>query len=95
MMICYKKSFFLLIFSIFNLQIQHFAQVFSLYVIFTIVVVVVVVVVVVMIVGVVAVVVVEVVVVVQMSTNEYKGRTDSNNPTGRNEAVCLATLLLL
>ena len=29
------------------------------------------------------------------STNKYKGRTDSNSPTGPNEAVCLATLLLL
>ena len=29
------------------------------------------------------------------STKEYKGRTDSNSPTGPNEAVCLATLLLL
>ena len=26
---------------------------------------------------------------------EYKGRTDSNSPTGPNEAVCLATLLPL
>ena len=26
---------------------------------------------------------------------EYKGRTDSNSPTGPNEDVCLATLLLL
>ena len=25
---------------------------------------------------------------------EYKGRTDSNSPTGPNEAVCFATLLL-
>ena len=29
------------------------------------------------------------------STKEYKGRTDSKSPTGPNEAVCLATLLLL
>ena len=31
----------------------------------------------------------------EWSTKEYKGRTDSNSPTGPNEAVCLATLLLL
>ena len=29
------------------------------------------------------------------STREYKGRTDSNSSIGPNEAVCLATLLLL
>ena len=27
------------------------------------------------------------------STKEYKGRTDSNSPTGPNEAVCVAALL--
>ena len=29
-----------------------------------------------------------------LSTQEYKGRTKSNSPTGPNEAVCVATLLL-
>ena len=30
----------------------------------------------------------------RMSIKEYKGRTDSKGPTGSDEAVCLATLLL-
>ena len=29
------------------------------------------------------------------TTKEYEGITDSNSPTGPNESVCLATLLLL
>ena len=31
----------------------------------------------------------------ESSTNEYKGRTDSNSPTGSNENVRVAATLLL